>query len=86
MVPGIGEVGAIRLLLRATPGLLGLAHLQGRDVTTGRSFRGAAQRVQITVAGIELRFRVAADQPLPPARAPVTFVIDPRRGACLLDE
>ena len=53
---------------------------------TGRSFRGAVQRVQITVAGVELRFRVAADQPLPPADAPVTFVIDPRRGACLLDE
>ena len=37
--------------------------LQGE--LTGRSFRGAAQRLEITVAGVELRFRVAADQPLP---------------------
>ena len=53
---------------------------------TGRSFRGAAQRIQLTVAGIELRFRVAADQPLPPAGAPVTFAISPHRGACLIRE
>ena len=53
---------------------------------TGRSFRGAAQRIQLTVAGIELRFRVAADQPLPLAGAPVTFAISPRRGACLIRE
>jgi ABC-type Fe3+/spermidine/putrescine transport system ATPase subunit len=53
---------------------------------TGRSFRGAAQRIQLTVAGIELRFRVAADQPLPQTGAPVTFAISPRRGACLIRE
>ena len=56
--------------------------LQGE--LSGRSFRGAAQRVQITVSGIELRFRVAADQPLPPTGARMTFTIDPRRGACLI--
>ena len=55
-----------------------------RGELRARSFRGATQRVQITVAGIELRFRVAADQPLPPIGAPVTFTIDPHRGACLI--
>ena len=57
--------------------------LQGE--LTGHSFRGAAQRVQITVAALELRFRVAADQPLPRTGAPVTFTVAPRRGACLID-
>ena len=56
--------------------------LQGE--LTGRSFRGAAQRVQITVAGIELRFRLAADLTLPPVGAQLAFTIDPRRDACLL--
>lgn len=51
---------------------------------TGRSFRGAAQRVRITVRGVELRFRVAADQALPPLGSTVTCAIDPRRGACLI--
>ena len=57
--------------------------LQGE--LTGRSFRGATQRLQITVAGVEMRFRVPADHPLPPAGAPLTFAVDPRRGACLID-
>ena len=48
------------------------------------SFRGAAQRVQIGFSGIELRFRVAADQPLPATGATVTVSIAPRRGACLM--
>jgi len=51
---------------------------------TGRSFRGAAQRVLVGVSGIELRFRVAADQPMPPTGAAVTISIDPRRGSCLI--
>lgn len=58
--------------------------LQGE--LTSLSFRGAAQRVQITVSGIELRFRLPADQPLPPIGSPVTFTIDPHLGACLIDE
>ena len=57
--------------------------LQG--ALSARSFRGAAQRVQITVADVELRFRVTADQPLPSTGARVTFIVDPRRGACLID-
>lgn len=55
-----------------------------RGELTGRSFRGAAQRVRITVRGVELRFRVAADQALPTPGSAVTCAIDPRRGACLL--
>lgn len=55
-----------------------------RGELTGRSFRGAAQRVRITVRGVELRFRVAADQALPPPGSAVTCAIDPRCGACLL--
>lgn len=55
-----------------------------RGELTGRSFRGAAQRVRITVRGVELRFRVAADQALPPPGSAVTCAIDPCRGACLL--
>ena len=55
-----------------------------RGELTGRSFRGAAQRVRITVQGVELRFRVAADQALPPPGSAVTCAIDPRRGACLI--
>ena len=55
-----------------------------RGELTGRSFRGAAQRVRITVRGVELRFRVAADQALPPLGSTVTCAIDPRRGACLI--
>ena len=51
---------------------------------TARSFRGAAQRIQISISGFELRFRVPADQPLPPTGAAVTISIDPRRGACLI--
>ena len=52
---------------------------------TARSFRGAAQRVRISISGSELHFRVPADQPLPPTGAVVTFAINPRRGACLID-
>ena len=51
---------------------------------TGNSFRGSAQLVQITVSGIELRFRVAPDQILPPLGSPLTFAIDPQNGACLI--
>ena len=52
----------------------------------GRSFRGAAQRVQITISGVELRFRLAADLPLPPVGASLTVTIDPRRGACVIGD
>lgn len=55
-----------------------------RGELTGRSFRGAAQRVRITVRGVELRFRVAADQALPAPGSAVTCAIDPRRGAALI--
>ena len=55
-----------------------------RGEVRASSFRGAAQRVEITVAGIDLRFRVPADQSVPPPGAAVSFSIDPRRGACLI--
>ena len=95
LTPPDGDGADLKLLLRPTGITVCQEDTAERPVSsadrwvlhgelTGRSFRGAAQRVQLTVAGIELRFRVATDQPLPPAGAPVTFAIDPRRGACLV--
>ena len=55
-----------------------------QGVLSDHSFRGASQRLKITVSGIEFRFRVAADQPLPSIGASMTFAIDPQRGACLI--
>ena len=92
--PAAAGVSDLKLLLRPTGITIG-KDSPGRAVSSadrwvlqgelmGRSFRGAAQRLQVTVAGIELRFRVPADQPLPPAGGPVTVSIDPRRGACLI--
>lgn len=55
-----------------------------RGEVHSRSFRGAAQRLEITVAGIKLRFRVPAEQTLPSPGSVVTASIDPRQGACLI--
>ncbi len=78
----------ISILEHAAGGRAAPASSAGRWVLhgelTGRSFRGAAQRVQVTVRGVDLRFRVAADQTLPPPGSAVTCTIDPRRGACLI--
>ena len=86
--------GALKLLLRPT-GIAFHEDAPERLVSSpdrwvlhgelsGRSFRGAAQRVLVSVSGIELRFRVAADQPLPAVGARVSVSINPRRGACLI--
>ena len=92
----LGNEGAeLKLLLRPSGITICEHDATGRTVSSpdrwvlqgdlsGRSFRGAAQRVQITVAGVELRFRLTADQPLPPNGASLTFSIDPHRGACLI--
>lgn len=48
------------------------------------SFRGAAQRVEISVAQIKLQFRLPADHPIPPPGSAVTLEINPRRGTCLI--
>ena len=94
-IPDRGDAD-LKVLLRPTGISICTGDLAERSVSgperwvlqgelTGRSFRGAAQRLEITVAGVELRFRVAADQPLPTNGAAVTFAIDPRHGACLID-